>query len=106
MLFTWGMMPVWPVVTREGPLSRLKLEGCTAVIAVSAVQEYLQPLRYGDTLTLTTQISAIGEEKTIPPAMGHFVSTKTIFRNQHGQVVGTHTFTLFMYRPGAREGDA
>ena len=104
MLFTWGMAPVWPEVPREGPIAKLKLEGCTAVIAVNAVQEYFQPLRYGDTLTVTSQISAIGEEKTIRPATGHFVSTKDTFRNQHGQVVGTHTFTLFMYRPKPREG--
>ncbi len=99
MLFTWGMQPVWPEVQLESPLAQLHLEGCDATIAVSAVQEYLLPLRYGDTLTFTTQMSAISEEKTTRLGTGHFVSTVHTFRNQLGQVVGTHTFTLFMYRP-------
>lgn len=99
MLFTWGMAPVWPEVERESQISRLRLEGCTATIAVSSVQEYHLPIRYGDTLTVTTQINDIGEEKTTRLGTGHFVSTKDTFRNQHGQVVGTHTFTLFIYRP-------
>jgi acyl dehydratase len=101
MLFTWGMPPVWPEVERESPISELKLEACTATIAVNSVQEYMMPIRYGDTLTVTTQISAISEEKTTRLGTGHFVSTMDTFRNQCGQVVGTHTFTLFIYRPHA-----
>lgn len=105
MLFTWGMAPVWPEVKRESPISKLRLEGCTATIAVSSTQEYHLPIRYGDTLTVTTQISDIGEEKTTRLGTGHFVSTKDTFRNQYRQVVGTHTFTLFIYRPHTH-GDA
>ncbi len=103
MLFTWGMPPVWPEEEREIPVSELQLEDCPATIAVSSVQEYAMPIRYGDTLTVTSQISSIGEEKTTRLGTGHFVSTLDIFRNQHGQVVGTHTFTLFMYRPAGEE---
>ena len=99
MLFTWGMPPVWPEVERESPLSWLSLEGCTATIAVRAVQEYMVPLRYGDTLTVTSRISSIGDEKTTRLGSGHFVSTIDTFRNQSGQVVGTHEFTLFIYDP-------
>ena len=99
MLFTWGMHPVWPESRRESPLSRLHLEGCTSTIAVNAVQEYFLPIRYGDTLTVTSQISAISDEKTTRLGSGHFVTTMDTFRNQQGQVVGTHSFTLFMYRP-------
>ncbi|MBI1884921.1 MAG: MaoC family dehydratase N-terminal domain-containing protein [Chloroflexi bacterium] len=105
MLFTWAMEPVWPEVEREDPLAQLRLEGCTATIAVNAVQVYLEPLRYGDTLTVTVQISEIGEEKTTRLGTGHFVSTLHTFRNQSGQAVGTHTFTLFMYRPHPPGGD-
>lgn len=106
MLFTWGMPPVWPEVQRESPLGKLSLEGCTATIAVNAVQEYFLPIRYGDTLTLANQISSIGEEKTTRLGTGHFVSTLDTFRNQYGQIVGTHAFTLFMYRPNTTGGDA
>ncbi len=106
MLFTWGLAPVWPEVQRESPMSQLQIEGCTATIAVNSVQEYFLPLRYGDTLTVTTQISHISEEKTTRLGTGHFVSTKDTFRNQYGQVVGTHTFTLFIYRPSSSGGEA
>lgn len=104
MLFTWAMAPVWPEEERESPISALDLEGCTAIIAVKAVQEYRLPLRYGDTLAVTTQISSLGDEKTTRLGTGHFVSTLDTFRNQHGQVVGTHSFTLFVYRPHSEGG--
>ncbi len=103
MLFTWGMAPVWPEEEGESPISELQLENCPATIAVNSIQEYAMPIRYGDTLTLTSQISSIGEEKTTRLGTGHFVSTLDTFRNQHGQVVGTHTFTLFIYRPAGGE---
>ena len=102
MLYTWAMRPVWPEVQRDSPTVQQLLQGCTATMAVGAVQEYIKPLRYGDTLTITTQIGAIGEEKTTRLGTGHFVTMMDTFRNQLDEVVGTHSFTLFMYRP--REG--
>jgi hypothetical protein len=59
----------------------------------------MQPLRYGDTLTATAQVASVSEEKTTRLGTGHFVTTMDTFRNQHGQVVGTHSFTLFIYAP-------
>ena len=106
MLFTWSMRPVWPEEERKTSTVQELLEGCTTTIAVNAVQEYFLPLRYGDTLTVTNEISAISEEKTTRLGTGHFVTTKDTFRNQFGQVVGTHSFTLFMYRPQEGEGRA
>ena len=99
MLVTWNMAAVWPESKRESALSGLELEGCTATLAVNAVQEYEQPLRYGDTLTVTSKIDAISDEKTTRLGTGHFITTKDTFRNQNGEIVGTHSFTLFRYRP-------
>jgi acyl dehydratase len=108
MILIWRMAPVWPERTQANPLSKLGLEeaGCTATIAVNAVQEYHQPLRYGDALTATTQIASVGDEKTTRLGTGHFVTTMDTFRNQHGQVVGTHSFTLFVYAPHGEDGGA
>jgi acyl dehydratase len=103
MLFTWGRPPVWPEVRREPLVEQLALEGCTTTIAVNAVQEYFLPLRYGDTLTITSRITAVSDEKTTRLGTGHFVTTVDTFRNQLGQVAGTHTFTIFTYRPGGNE---
>lgn len=97
MLFTWGMQPVWPESQHESAISRLHLPGCAATLAVNATQEYLLPLRYGDRLAITNQIASIGEEKATRLGSGHFVTTLDTFRNQRGEVVGTHSFTLFMY---------
>ena len=99
MLYTWGRPLLWPEEQYETPLAQLALEDCTATIAVSAVQEYVMPLRYGDTLTVTSQLSAVSDEKTTRLGTGHFVTTLDTFRNQFGQVVGTHAFTFFTYRP-------
>ena len=97
MLYTWGRPLIWPESTRETAIDDLDIEGCTQTIAVNAVQEYFIPIRYGDTLTTTNKLAAISDEKTTRLGTGHFTTVETL-RNQHGQVVGTHTFTLFRYR--------
>jgi acyl dehydratase len=99
MLYTWGRPLVWPERARETAIDDLQLEGCDQVLAVNAVQEYFLPIRYGDTLTTTSKLASVSDEKTTRLGTGHFVTTVETTRNQHGQVVGTHTFTLFFYRP-------
>jgi uncharacterized protein len=99
MLFTWGRHPVWPQIERKAVVDQLALEGCPTTIAVNAVQEYFMPLRYGDLLSVTQRLESLSEEKTTRLGTGHFITTVDTFRNQYGQVVGTHTFTLFTYRP-------
>lgn len=101
MLFTWGRHPVWPPSERKPVVDDLIFEGLTTTIAVNAVQEYFIPLRYGDTLTVTQRLESLSDEKTTRLGTGHFITTIDTFRNQYGQVVGTHTFTLFTYRPAA-----
>ena len=106
MLNTWGMTPVWPEVRQESSRPRLELEGCTTTIATNAVEEYFMPLRYGDTLTVTSHLSAISDEKRTRLGIGHFYTSVDTYRNQYGQVVGTHSFTLFTYRAHATGDDA
>ena len=103
MLFTWKMAPVWPERGEVSALSGLELEGCTLTLAVNAMQEYEQPLHYGDALTVTSKISAISDEKTTRLGTGHFITTTDTFRNQRDEVVGTHSFTLFRYRPAGED---
>jgi hypothetical protein len=100
MLYTWGRHLLWPEPENDGGIvGHLQLEGCPNTIAVNAVQEYFLPIRYGDQLTMTNMLNNVSEEKTTRLGTGHFVTTVDTFRNQFGQVVGTHTFTLFVYRP-------
>ena len=99
MLVTWGRPRVWPEEERpESMFLRLQFAGYPGTLAVNATQESFLPLRYGDTLTMTNQIASISEEKTTRVGTGHFVTTLDTFRNQFGQVVGTHAFTFFTYR--------
>jgi acyl dehydratase len=106
MLFTWGRPLVWPEEHVETPVSQLQLENCPATVAVNAVQEYFAPLRYGDRLTVTGKITSISDEKTTRLGTGHFVTTMDTYRNQRGEVVSTHAFTLFMYRAaGGNDGE-
>ena len=103
MLYTWRMAPVWPEREVESALSGLELEGCTLTLAVNATQEYEQPLRYGDTLTVTSKISAISDEKTTRLGTGHFITTTHTFRNPRRELVGIHSLPLFRYKPAGGE---
>jgi acyl dehydratase len=99
MLYTWSMRPVWPEERFVSLIAKLNMKACPNTIAVKAIHEYKMPLRYGDTLTITSQIAEIGEEKTTRLGTGHFLTTMDIFRNQHDEIVGTHSFVLFVYAP-------
>ena len=104
MLYTWARPLLWPQMERESAVDGLALEGCPMTVAVNAVQEYFQPVRYGDTLSVTSQIVSISDEKTTRLGTGHFVTSVDTFRNQLDQVVGTHSFTFFIYRPAVGDG--
>ena len=103
MLYTWSRPPVWPELETVTALGALQIEGCDATLAVNATQEYERPLRYGDTLTVTSRISAISDEKTTRLGTGHFITTTDMFRDQNNEVVGTHNFTVFRYRPAGTD---
>ena len=101
MLATWGMGP-GPPRPRPAPEQdrspRLQFEGMTAAIATNAIDEYLRPLRYGDRLTVSGMTESVSEEKRTRLGVGHFVTTVSIYRNQHGEVVARHGFRVFHYR--------
>ncbi|MEE9279454.1 MAG: MaoC family dehydratase N-terminal domain-containing protein [Myxococcota bacterium] len=102
MLVTWGSSASWPpsppIPEQQRPRG-LQLEGVTATIAVDAIDEYIQPLRYGDTLTVSSMVESVSEEKRTRLGVGHFVTNVSIYRNQYGEEVARHTFRLFQYRP-------
>jgi acyl dehydratase len=104
MLYTWGRPLLHPAAERESATDKLDLSGYPEAIAVNAVQEYFEPLRYGDRLSVTSKVSSISDEKTTRLGTGRFVISVDTFRRADGAVVGTHTFTIFRYRTGQREG--
>ncbi|MEL7208434.1 MAG: MaoC family dehydratase N-terminal domain-containing protein [Actinomycetota bacterium] len=76
--------------------------GFTSVVATNTDQEYLRELVPGDHLSATSSIESVSEQKTTGLGVGHFVTTRTEFHDQHGELVGTMTFRILKFKPAAR----
>lgn len=84
-------------------LGLLDEAGFTSVVATDTEQEYLRELVPGDHLSATGYIETVSEEKSTALGDGHFVSTRTEFHDQHGDLVGTMTFRILKFRPRPRD---
>ena len=73
--------------------------GYTGVVATNTEQEYTRYLRPGDQVTANTTIESISEEKATALGIGHFIVTRTIFRDQDGEEVGWMTFRVLKFKP-------
>lgn len=80
--------------------------GFTSVVATNTDQEYVRELVPGDHLSATARIDSVSEQKTTGLGVGHFVTTKTEFHDQDGELVGTMTFRILKFKPAAREAAA
>jgi uncharacterized OB-fold protein len=77
--------------------------GYTSVVATDCEQEYLRPLRPGDTIAFDAVIESVSERKTTKLGTGHFVTTRMDVR-AGGELAGTHRFRILKYAPAARAG--
>ncbi|WP_406512375.1 OB-fold domain-containing protein [Streptomyces sp. NBC_00161] len=77
--------------------------GCTSVVATDCEQEYLRPLRPGDTITYDAVIESVSPRKTTKLGTGHFVTTRMDVRAD-GELAGTHRFRILKYAPAAPRG--
>jgi len=104
------MLQVWPMkgLKSQGPrgddeqsrlLGKLDEAGFTSVVATNTEQEYVRELVPGDHLTTTSFIEGVSEEKATGLGDGHFVTTRTEFRDQHGELVGTMMFRILKFKP-------
>ncbi|MFJ3979410.1 bifunctional MaoC family dehydratase N-terminal/OB-fold nucleic acid binding domain-containing protein [Streptomyces sp. NPDC090021] len=75
--------------------------GFTSVVATDCEQEYLRPLRPGDTITFDAVIESVSPRKTTKLGTGHFVTTRMDVR-VGGEPVGTHRFRILKYAPAGR----
>ncbi|MEU9105925.1 OB-fold domain-containing protein [Streptomyces xanthophaeus] len=74
--------------------------GFTSVVATDCEQEYLRPLRPGDTITFDAVIESVSSRKTTKLGTGHFVTTRMdVYAN--GELSGTHRFRILKYTPAA-----
>lgn len=75
--------------------------GFTSVVATNCDQHYERPLVVGDHLEVTSVIDSVSEEKTTGLGVGHFITSKLEFSDQHGEVVATMLFRILKFRPRA-----
>jgi uncharacterized OB-fold protein/acyl dehydratase len=105
MLQTWqmgGLDGKGP--SREGgwgkALQLLDAAGFSSTVAVNCEQEYVRYLVPGDRVTVTGALESISEEKQTGLGVGHFVTTRDEYRDQDGELVGTHLFRVLKFKPG------
>src|SRR5438067_12293126 len=73
--------------------------GFTSVVATNCEQEYERYLHLGDLLTAESVVENVSAEKSTGLGAGHFVTTRTDFRDQDGELVGTMRFRILKFRP-------
>ncbi|RSS86194.1 hypothetical protein EF903_19435 [Streptomyces sp. WAC05292] len=86
-------------------LALLDAAGCTSVVATDCEQEYLRPLRPGDTVTFDAVIESVSPRKTTRLGTGHFVTTRMDVL-AGGEPAGTHRFRILKYAPARTEPKA
>jgi uncharacterized OB-fold protein/acyl dehydratase len=91
-----------PPADRQEELHALfNKHGYTGVVATNCEQEYTRYLRPGERVTAEAKIESISEEKTTALGVGYFVVTRTVFRTESGEDVGSMLFRVLKFKPSA-----
>jgi len=115
MLDVWdrhGLLFKRPASSPRGQvINHLEAEGYISTVAVNSELEVVRYLRPGELLSNVEVLDDVSEEKTTGLGIGHFVTTRHVFRNQHGEHVGNLMFRILKFKPGtgrsaASDGDA
>jgi uncharacterized OB-fold protein/acyl dehydratase len=80
--------------------------GFGSVVATDSEQDFFRELRVGDQLRWTSVIETVSPEKRTALGPGHFVTTRTEYRDQQGEMVATMRFRILLYRPEPRTAPA
>jgi uncharacterized OB-fold protein/acyl dehydratase len=80
-------------------MALLDQAGFTSVVATNCDQHYVRPLVPGDRLEVTSVIDSVSSEKTTGLGVGHFVTTRMEYTDQHGEPVATMLFRILKFRP-------
>jgi uncharacterized OB-fold protein/acyl dehydratase len=73
--------------------------GYTGVVATNCEQEYARYLHPGERVVAESVIESISEEKATALGTGYFIVTRTTFRSDRGDVVGSMLFRVLRYKP-------
>src|SRR5438067_3802913 len=104
MLQAWTMKGLVPPPSEGGGaqdelMGLLDSAGFTSVVATNCDQEYERYLHIGDELTAESVIEDVSAEKHTALGDGHFVTTRTDFRDQNGELVGSMRFRILKFKP-------
>ena len=111
MLQSWTMAPpklegiherggVPVELPAHNPLDFLAEAGYTGIIATNSEFEIERYPRVGDELTSETVFESISDEKQTAMGPGFFVTWVSIYRDQHGDVVGRQKFRTLRFKSG------
>ena len=93
-------------VQGDGPSDRLMSlldhAGFTSVVATNCDQHYERPLVLGDRISVVSVIESVSPEKTTGLGVGHFITNRMDYTDQHGEPVATMRFRILKYRPPAK----
>jgi uncharacterized OB-fold protein/acyl dehydratase len=108
MLQAWVMRGIKPRPTsggnaRDELMAILDAAGFSSVVATDCEQEYHRYLRPGDHLSMTSTIESISEEKKTALGTGHFITTRSDYHDQRGELVGSMRFRILKFRPAERK---
>ncbi|MEE8581056.1 MAG: MaoC family dehydratase N-terminal domain-containing protein, partial [Myxococcota bacterium] len=73
--------------------------GYSSVVATNCEQHYQRYLRPGDAVHATTVIESVSEEKATALGIGYFIDTRTVFRDQSDDEVGSMVFRVLKFKP-------
>lgn len=112
MLSTWGRPHSWQPGDDDLPQPMqihfdLKEHfDLPAAVVASYVITLHDPVLVGDVLTTDQRLVSVSPVKTTRKGAGRFWSFDVDYRNQHGDLVGVESWTMFSYRPAAEDRDA
>lgn len=105
MLRTWRIEPLWhperDAGLGSGPMAaRVPLpEELNTIINVRTEVTGHRPILEGDRLNWRSEVVDVSDEKSTRLGRGHFVTTRTAFRNGEGLPVGEYENVMLRYAP-------
>jgi acyl dehydratase len=99
MLMVWTVRLRWhPDGARSAPavLNSVPLPG-ERIVNIENDVEFFAPILEGDRLSVEEEFIDISPEKTTAIGTGHFMTTRSTFRRESGDVVARQTNTLFRF---------
>jgi uncharacterized OB-fold protein len=85
---------------RSRIITKLDAAGFVSTVAVTAELEIARYVRIGDLLSDVLVLEDVSPEKQTALGLGHFVTTRHRFTDEHGEHVGDLLFRILKFRPG------